>query len=226
LNPWPDLYYGEPEREDFLEAIREIDQELIQAVAHSPRRESNRCEVAPFHSDERIALDLGIPPEKVMEKCRVALRRLLRNFHLPPWVERDELISEAYQAVYRTQVSELTHVSTVAYSAMIDWLRKEGVRRRGRVELPDSDNDSDNGCNPVNSDESVLQLRQNTPGVIGRNARVSEALKALPPRQYNAVQLLFWKDCSHAETAQRMSTTIGAVKMLKSRAEANLKSVL
>jgi len=127
-----------------------------------------------------------------------------------------------YQAVYSKHVSEISHVFTVAHSAMVDWLRYQGKRRLNCVELVVRDNDNDTYVD----ERGFLEPQENTPGVIGRDAQVAEAMKALPPRQYRAVHLFFWGGYPQAEIAECMGTTTDAVQKLIARAQANMRLFL
>ncbi|AOI96398.1 RNA polymerase subunit sigma [Burkholderia sp. LA-2-3-30-S1-D2] len=59
-----------------------------------------------------------------------------------------------------------------------------------------------------------------------RDARVREALAALPPRQREALVLQYYQDMSNVEAANLMGITVDALESLLARARRNLRAQL
>ncbi|KUY88593.1 RNA polymerase subunit sigma [Burkholderia territorii] len=59
-----------------------------------------------------------------------------------------------------------------------------------------------------------------------RDARVREALAALPPRQREALVLQYYQDMSNIEAANLMGITVDALESLLARARRNLRAQL
>ncbi len=112
---------------------------------------------------------------------------------------------------------------TVLNSRILDWHRKQKVRRRWRVFFQRDDDEAD----PL---EQAPDLHETGPaGELEQDQCqqvVQQALAALPPRQRQAFLLRNWEGYSVAETARIMGCGEGSVKTHLSRALKALREQL
>ncbi len=112
---------------------------------------------------------------------------------------------------------------TVLNSRILDWHRRQQVRRRWRVFLRREDDEAD----PL---EQAPDPHETGPGgqleLDQCQQRIRQALAGLPPRQRQAFLLRNWEGYSVAETARIMGCGEGSVKTHLSRALNTLRSQL
>jgi RNA polymerase sigma-70 factor (ECF subfamily) len=117
----------------------------------------------------------------------------------------EDLAQEAMLTVWRKAAlyssdkgQASTWIFTIARNLRIDRIRRQGVFQ----ELPDS-------YEQTESDEAAPD---EAASLNERQARVRDALDALPPEQREMVELSFIEGLSHSEIAERTGLALGTVK--------------
>jgi len=237
LKPSPDVYLGNPSRAVFLEAIRRTSLSVTVSIAPYLLRHEfyfkwakrNRNWKKPWFSETPSAENPEPGPDG--DLCSRASLAALKTVSLPWWAERGDLINEGCCAILQSRAKDEALARTVAYRAMVDYLRRGEVRQRdrewssGEDEEPDGILDGERSYNVRQSGEPRVARRYNPkqPGVAGRDAALWEAIKALPVRQRTAIQLQVSAGCSNEEIAQRMVTSTKSVEGLLARARKSIK---
>jgi RNA polymerase sigma-70 factor (ECF subfamily) len=103
-----------------------------------------------------------------------------------------------------------TWIHRVALNLCYDRLR--GRREDPRDDLPDE-------VDPAEPPDARLEAR-------ARDARVREALAALPARQREALVLTYYQEMSNTDAAALMGVTVDALESLLARARRNLRAQL
>jgi RNA polymerase sigma factor (sigma-70 family) len=153
--------------------------------------------------------------------CRKAIGTLQRR-GVCNWIDRNELISEGYLALAAKNPQSEALAVTIARAAMIDAIRRNAVRERGRVEVRGSrPEDGEEMSDGDQWDATVhgrdhLQLVHVTPDLW-------EALKTLPARQYQALALAIFGGLTGAEVAAELGISGTAARTLIEKAKKNLR---
>lgn len=112
----------------------------------------------------------------------------------------------------------------ILHSRIMDWHRRNKVRRRWRVWLREDDETRDD---PIESQPDPGDPRPDRhAGDEQLAAALDAALKALPARQQQAFLLRTWEGFDVAETARAMGCSQGSVKTHLSRAMHALRDAL
>ena len=136
--------------------------------------------------------------------CKRAVGTLARR-GVCEFIERDELVSIGCLALVTAGVTEKALGVTVARRAMIDAIRGNEVRQRGRRDVSSRDNESPAG----DAWDALVYSSVNI--APARSLDVWEAMKALPALQFRVIMLYFWggeSQCSIAETLGVDQTTV------------------
>lgn len=143
------------------------------------------------------------------------------------WIERDELISEGCLALSTRNPGTEALAVKVARDAMIDAIRRNEVRQRGR-QYPNARDSRDGGDDEQGgspSPEDALE-RLVYAGFIPRPDRdgdLWDQINALPERQREAVFLTYWGGLSDTEAAVRLGVSRQSVDALLKRAQKKLR---
>jgi RNA polymerase sigma factor (sigma-70 family) len=141
------------------------------------------------------------------------------------WADAEDLKSIGLLAVLEARPTDGALIRQVAHAAMVDAIRKEAVRQRGRVDVESEQDDGENyaadGWDARLVDRKHYRLED-----VDRLAPVWEAMKALPPRWYRVMILRFWEGLTNEEVAQECGTSVKAVNHVVTRALAELRAAL
>jgi RNA polymerase sigma factor (sigma-70 family) len=168
-----------------------------------------------------------------MAICKRAIGTLQRR-GVCEFIERDELIAEGCLALSMAKPEAIDGITTagaealavtIARRAMIDSIRKNEVRERGRVEVRASNGaDSDEVSDGDEWDSTVYGKQNLQP--INTHPDLWEAMKALPARQYQAVTLVYWGGKTLAEIGMEMGVSLQRVGQIIQTAKRNLRSAI
>jgi RNA polymerase sigma factor (sigma-70 family) len=110
----------------------------------------------------------------------------------------------------------------IAKRSLIDWARKEQLRRKGRQES--GVRDTSPGSDPSPEAENIPEYRATAAADVF--ARIWEAVKALPDRQREAMILAYWGGQDTRESGALMGVTDRAVQGLLAKGQVSLKKIL
>lgn len=144
---------------------------------------------------------------------------------LPWWADAEDLKSIGLLAVLEARPTDGALIRQVAHAAMVDAIRKEAVRQRGRVAV-ESDQDDGENYAADGWDARLVDRKHYRPEDVDRLAPVWEAMKALPPRSYRVMVLRFWEGLTNEEVALECGASIDAVKCVVRRTLAELRAVI
>ena len=154
-----------------------------------------------------------------MAICERAIGTLQRR-GVCEWVERDELISEGCLALSMAKPDAEALAVTIARRAMIDAIRKNERRERGRVEVRATAEGSDEPLDGDELDAAVYGKQKLQPA--NSHPDLWEAMKSLPARQYQAITLTYWAGMSDEAVAVEMGISSQAVDALLKKAQRNI----
>lgn len=162
--------------------------------------------------------------------CQKAIGTLQRR-GVCKWIDRDELISEAALALSAKNPATEALAVTIARAAMIDAIRKNTCRERGRIEVRGRHGQDTEDASAGESWDWTLHVTgQVDPQEIEQAERgntlpphIWKALKALPPRQYRALALAFWGGMTGAEIGAEMGISGTSARALIEKAKKNLR---
>jgi RNA polymerase sigma factor (sigma-70 family) len=146
------------------------------------------------------------------------------------WVEREELMSVGCLAVLKSAPDKLLGITQAgaealavitARRAMIDAIRRNEVRQRGRQDLAPRDGETA----PGESWDALLYSRQKLVPA-GREIDLWEALKALPARQYRVIMMHFWGNATQAQIGDELGISQPAVVKILNAAKKSLREVI
>ena len=152
--------------------------------------------------------------------CQKAIGTLQRR-GVCSWIDRDDLMSEGYVALSANNPDTEALAVTIVRRAMIDAIRKNERRERGRVEVRGCGEDADEMSDGDQWDATVHGRENLQP--MNVQADLSESLKALPGRQYQALALAFFGGMTVAETGAEMGISGTAARSLIEKAKKNIR---
>jgi len=159
--------------------------------------------------------------------CRQAAGTLARR-GVFRWIERDEVMSVGYLAVATLLADPRPGVTASGYEAlavivarraMIDAIRANEVRQRGREDIAARDDDSPSGDA---WDDLIYSRVKFAPT---RETDVWEAIKALPAHQYRVVFLTYWGGFTQAEIGAQLGIGQQHVARVLQAAKNNLREM-
>lgn len=158
--------------------------------------------------------------------CRKAIGTLQRR-GVCGWIERDELIGEGCLALSITDPSTEALAVTIARRAMVDAVRKNERRERGRVEVRGGCEVAGEGYTETPGDEwDVTVYGKDHLQPLNTHLNLWEAMKALPAREYQAVTLSFWGGKTLSDIAGEMGLSFQRVSQIIQSAKRNLRGAL
>lgn len=134
------------------------------------------------------------------------VRRLAGRLRSRSRLDADDLHGEGLLALTRAGFPDGGLAHKIADGAMHDALRRERTQQQGRVDPAEIDN--------VTSE-----------GTAG-NYRLWEAVKALPPKQYQAISLHYWAGHTAEEVAAIMEISPAGAKRCIERALDSMRELL
>jgi RNA polymerase sigma factor (sigma-70 family) len=158
-----------------------------------------------------------------MAICKRAIGPLQRR-GVCEWVERDELIAEGCLALSMTKPETEALAVKIARDAMIDTIRKTERRDRGRVEVRATAEGSDEALDVDALDAAVYGKQKLQPA--NTHPDLWEAMKALPPREYQAITLVYWGGKMLSEIGTEMGVSQPRVSQIIASAKKHLEAAL
>jgi RNA polymerase sigma factor (sigma-70 family) len=147
---------------------------------------------------------------------RVAYGLALRIVRDPALAE--DAVQEGFLAVWRSaarfvaeRAKASTWILTLTHRRAVDLVRREQPRRAEPLDVTPHESGDDT------EDEAWLRLRR---------ARVQEALKQLPDKQREALELAYYGGFTQAELADRLGEPLGTIKSRMFSGLANLRDLL
>jgi RNA polymerase sigma-70 factor, ECF subfamily len=172
-------------------------------------------------SDEALVALVARADEEALAELydrfgRVAYGLALRIVRDPALAE--DAVQEGFLAVWRSaarfvaeRAKASTWILTLTHRRAVDLVRKEQPRRAEPLEVAPHDSGDDT------QEEAWLRLRR---------ARVQEALKQLPDKQREAIELAYYGGFTQSELADRLGEPLGTIKSRMFSGLANLRDML
>jgi RNA polymerase sigma factor (sigma-70 family) len=172
-------------------------------------------------SDEALVALVARADEEALAELydrfnRVAYGLALRIVRDPALAE--DAVQEAFLAVWRSaarfiaeRAKASTWILTLVHRRAVDLVRREQPRRAEPLQSAPQQSGEDT------EEEAWLRLRR---------ARVQEALKRLPDKQREAVELAYYGGFTQSELADRLGEPLGTIKSRMFSGLANLRDLL
>ena len=172
-------------------------------------------------SDEALVALVARADEEALAELydrfgRVAYGLALRIVRDPALAE--DAVQEGFLAVWRSaarfvaeRAKASTWILTLTHRRAVDLVRKEQPRRAEPLELAPQESGDDT------VEEAWLRLRR---------ARVQEALKQLPDKQREALELAYYGGYTQSELADRLGEPLGTIKSRMFSGLSNLRDLL
>ena len=172
-------------------------------------------------SDEALVALVARADEEALAELydrfgRVAYGLALRIVRDPALAE--DAVQEGFLAVWRSAARFLaerakasTWILTLTHRRAVDLVRKEQPRRADPLDVAPHDSGDDT------QEEAWLRLRR---------ARVQEALKQLPDKQREAIELAYYGGFTQSELADRLGEPLGTIKSRMFSGLSNLRDML
>jgi RNA polymerase sigma-70 factor, ECF subfamily len=172
-------------------------------------------------SDEALVALVARADEEALAELydrfgRVAYGLALRIVRDPALAE--DAVQEGFLAVWRSaarfvaeRAKASTWILTLTHRRAVDLVRKEQPRRAEPLEVAPHDSGDDT------QEEAWLRLRR---------ARVQEALKQLPDKQREAIELAYYGGFTQSELADRLGEPLGTIKSRMFSGLTNLRDML
>jgi len=158
--------------------------------------------------------------------CKRAIGTLQRR-GVCEWIEREELIAEGCLALSTRKPDTTALAVKIARDAMIDAVRKNERRNRGRVEVRAGHGAEVNGDEVPEGDQwdaTVYGKQKLQP--LNTHPDLWEAMKALPARQYQAITLAYWGGETQAEIAVELGVDQATVSRTLEAAKKSLHACI
>lgn len=158
--------------------------------------------------------------------CRRAIGTLQRR-GVCAFIERDELIGEGCLALSTAKPATEALAVTIARRTMIDAIRKNEVRERGRVEVRPRRGLDGNGDEVCEGDQwdAVVHGKQNL-RPENTHTDLWVAMSALPPQEFRAITLSFWGGRTLTEIGCELGVSFQRVSQIIHSAKKNIQSAL
>jgi RNA polymerase sigma factor (sigma-70 family) len=172
-------------------------------------------------SDEALVALVARADEEALAELydrfgRVAYGLALRIVRDPALAE--DAVQEGFLAVWRSaarfvaeRAKASTWILTLTHRRAVDLVRKEQPRRADQLEAAPHESGDDT------QEEAWLRLRR---------ARVQEALKQLPDKQREAIELAYYGGFTQSELADRLGEPLGTIKSRMFSGLSNLRDML
>jgi RNA polymerase sigma-70 factor, ECF subfamily len=172
-------------------------------------------------SDEALVALVARADEEALAELydrfgRVAYGLALRIVRDPALAE--DAVQEGFLAVWRSaarfvaeRAKASTWILTLTHRRAVDLVRKEQPRRADPLDVAPHDSGDDT------QEEAWLRLRR---------ARVQEALKQLPDKQREAIELAYYGGFTQSELADRLGEPLGTIKSRMFSGLSNLRDML
>ncbi len=172
-------------------------------------------------SDEALVALVARADEEALAELydrfgRVAYGLALRIVRDPALAE--DAVQEGFLAVWRSaarfvaeRAKASTWILTLTHRRAVDLVRKEQPRRAEPLELAPQESGDDT------VEEAWLRLRR---------TRVQEALKQLPDKQREALELAYYGGYTQSELADRLGEPLGTIKSRMFSGLSNLRDLL
>ncbi|MDR3520766.1 MAG: sigma-70 family RNA polymerase sigma factor [Acidocella sp.] len=142
-----------------------------------------------------------------------------------PWADLDELLQSGaigmLEALKRYDTSHGVEFAAFAArrirGAMIDSLRRDGMRRRGECQLDTELVDSSNFHNGTAREDPLSHLLR-----ADSRAALIVALQSLPPLEYRVLTLHFYEEMNNREIAAILGISEGYASRVRKRALTSL----
>ena len=141
------------------------------------------------------------------------------------WLEREELIAEGCLALSTVRPDSEALAVIVARRAMIDAVRKNERRERGRVEVRGSGTDGAEEASDGDQWDATVYGKQKLQPA-NTHPDLWEAMKALPAREYQAITLIYWGGKTQADVAVEMGVSRPRVAQIIASAEKKIQNAL
>jgi RNA polymerase sigma-70 factor, ECF subfamily len=172
-------------------------------------------------SDEALVALVARADEEALAELydrfgRVAYGLALRIVRDPALAE--DAVQEGFLAVWRSaarfvaeRAKASTWILTLTHRRAVDLVRKEQPRRAEPLDVAPHESGDDT------QEEAWLRLRR---------ARVQEALKQLPDKQREAIELAYYGGFTQSELADRLGEPLGTIKSRMFSGLSNLRDML
>jgi RNA polymerase sigma-70 factor (ECF subfamily) len=172
-------------------------------------------------SDEALVALVARADEEALAELydrfgRVAYGLALRIVRDPALAE--DAVQEGFLAVWRSaarfvaeRAKASTWILTLTHRRAVDLVRKEQPRRADPIELAPQESGDDT------VEEAWLRLRR---------TRVQDALKQLPDKQREALELAYYGGYTQSELADRLGEPLGTIKSRMFSGLSNLRDLL
>jgi RNA polymerase sigma factor (sigma-70 family) len=172
-------------------------------------------------SDEALVALVARADEEALAELydrfgRVAYGLALRIVRDPALAE--DAVQEGFLAVWRSaarfvaeRAKASTWILTLTHRRAVDLVRREHPRRAEPLDV------APHGSSDDTQEEAWLRLRR---------ARVQEALKQLPDKQREAIELAYYGGFTQSELADRLGEPLGTIKSRMFSGLANLRDML
>ena len=172
-------------------------------------------------SDEALVALVARADEEALAELydrfgRVAYGLALRIVRDPALAE--DAVQEGFLAVWRSaarfvaeRAKASTWILTLTHRRAVDLVRKEQPRRAEPLDV------APHGSGDDTQEEAWLRLRR---------TRVQEALKQLPDKQREAIELAYYGGFTQSELADRLGEPLGTIKSRMFSGLANLRDML
>jgi RNA polymerase sigma-70 factor (ECF subfamily) len=172
-------------------------------------------------SDEALVALVARADEEALAELydrfgRVAYGLALRIVRDPALAE--DAVQEGFLAVWRSaarfvaeRAKASTWILTLTHRRAVDLVRKEQPRRADPLDVAPHESGDDT------QEEAWLRLRR---------ARVQEALKQLPDKQREAIELAYYGGFTQSELADRLGEPLGTIKSRMFSGLSNLRDML
>jgi RNA polymerase sigma-70 factor, ECF subfamily len=172
-------------------------------------------------SDEALVALVARADEEALAELydrfgRVAYGLALRIVRDPALAE--DAVQEGFLAVWRSaarfvaeRAKASTWILTLTHRRAVDLVRKEQPRRAEPLDVAPHESGDDT------QEEAWLRLRR---------ARVQEALKQLPDKQREAIELAYYGGFTQSELADRLGEPVGTIKSRMFSGLSNLRDML